>query len=190
MYILAFFMCGMLAAVMVAAAALFLIRRHTRSRDKLNNLTAPDTEASKDYQELCRARMATKSQQDKPEPLHVGQRVASLSRESEGSNNSPSSRSSTSSWSEEPALTNMDISTGHMVLSYMEDHLKNKDRLEQEWVGLCAYEAEPCAITLALKPENANKNRYPDILPYDHARLVLNDLTNISGSDYINASTI
>nr|CAD7402735.1 unnamed protein product [Timema cristinae] len=174
----------------VAAAALYLIRRHMRSRDKLNNLTAPDTEASKDYQELCRARMATKSQQDKPEPLHVGQRIASLSRESEGSNNSPSSRSSTSSWSEEPALTNMDISTGHMVLSYMEDHLKNKDRLEQEWVGLCAYEAEPCAITLALKPENANKNRYPDILPYDHARLVLNDLTNISGSDYINASTI
>nr|CAD7262760.1 unnamed protein product [Timema shepardi] len=208
MYILVFFMCGMLAAVMVAAAALYLIRRHTRSRDKLNNLTAPDTEASKDYQELCRARMATKSQQDKPEPLHVGQRIASLSRESEGSNNSPSSRSSTSSWSEEPALTNMDISTGHMVLllscvcgtltsvlfvrqqSYMEDHLKNKDRLEQEWVGLCAYEAEPCAITLALKPENANKNRYSDILPYDHARLVLNDLTNISGSDYINASTI
>nr|CAD7198186.1 unnamed protein product [Timema douglasi] len=190
MYILVFFMCGMLAAVMVAAAALYLIRRHTRSRDKLNNLTAPDTEASKDYQELCRARMATKSQQDKPEALHVGQRIASLSRESEGSNNSPSSRSSTSSWSEEPALTNMDISTGHMVLSYMEDHLKNKDRLEQEWVGLCAYEAEPCAITLALKPENANKNRYSDILPYDHARLVLNDLTNISGSDYINASTI
>jgi receptor-type tyrosine-protein phosphatase N len=47
---------------------------------------------------------------------HVEKRLASLSRESEGSNNSPSSRSSTSSWTEEPALTNMDISTGHMVL--------------------------------------------------------------------------
>lgn len=47
---------------------------------------------------------------------HVDARLASLSRESEGSNNSPSSRSSTSSWTEEPALTNMDISTGHMVL--------------------------------------------------------------------------
>ncbi|KAJ4431133.1 Receptor-type tyrosine-protein phosphatase N2 [Periplaneta americana] len=92
--------------------------------------------------------------------------------------------------SEEPALTNMDISTGHMVLSYMEDHLKNKDRLEQEWVALCAYEAEPCATTIAQKAENMKKNRYPEVLPYDHARVVLNDLANISGSDYINASTI
>ncbi|KAJ4431134.1 Receptor-type tyrosine-protein phosphatase N2 [Periplaneta americana] len=84
----------------------------------------------------------------------------------------------------------MDISTGHMVLSYMEDHLKNKDRLEQEWVALCAYEAEPCATTIAQKAENMKKNRYPEVLPYDHARVVLNDLANISGSDYINASTI
>ncbi|XP_069677518.1 receptor-type tyrosine-protein phosphatase N2 isoform X2 [Periplaneta americana] len=190
LYVATFLLCGVIAAVLIAATALFVIRRHARSREKLQNLTAPDTEASKDYQELCRARMATKTQQEKPEPIHVGQRIASLSRESEGSNNSPSSRSSTSSWSEEPALTNMDISTGHMVLSYMEDHLKNKDRLEQEWVALCAYEAEPCATTIAQKAENMKKNRYPEVLPYDHARVVLNDLANISGSDYINASTI
>jgi hypothetical protein len=49
-------------------------------------------------QDLCRARMATKTHPDKPEPIHVGQRIAGLSRESEASNNSPSSRSSTSSW--------------------------------------------------------------------------------------------
>ena len=72
----------------------------------------------------------------------------------------------------------------------MEDHLKNKDRLEQEWLALCAYEAEPCATTIALNSENSSKNRYEDVVPYDHARVVLNDLTNLSGSDYINASTI
>ena len=33
----------------------------------------------------------------------------------------------------------------------MEDHLKNKQRLEQEWVALCGYEAEPCATTIAFK---------------------------------------
>lgn len=74
--------------------------------------------------------------------------------------------------------------------SYMEDHLKNKDRLEQEWIALCAYEAEPCATTVALKSENEKKNRYNDVLPYDHARVVLNELANVTGSDYINASTI
>ena len=52
---------------------------------------------------------------------------------------------------EEPSATAMDISTGHMVLSYMEDHLKNKHRLEQEWVGLCAYEAEPNSTAIAFK---------------------------------------
>lgn len=72
----------------------------------------------------------------------------------------------------------------------MEDHLKNKDRLEQEWVALCAYEAEPCATTIALLLENSKKNRYSDLLPYDHARVILNELSNVSGSDYINASTI
>jgi len=84
----------------------------------------------------------------------------------------------------------MDISTGHMVLAYMEDHLKNKQRLEQEWVALCGYEAEPCATTIAFKAENKKKNRYPDKLPYDHNRVILNALLNKGSSDYVNASTI
>ena len=91
---------------------------------------------------------------------------------------------------EEPNSTNMDISTGHMVLAYMEDHLKNKQRLEQEWVSLCGYEAEPCATTAAFKAENKKKNRYPDKLPYDHNRVILNAMVNASDSDYINASSI
>lgn len=72
----------------------------------------------------------------------------------------------------------------------MEDHLKNKDRLDQEWVALCAYEADPAAVDAATQPNNIKKNRYENILPYDHSRVILNDLTNIAGSDYINASTI
>jgi len=76
------------------------------------------------------------------------------------------------------------------VKSYMEDHLKKKDRLDREWEALCAYEADPCSTNAANLPQNAKKNRYPDILPYDHSRVILNDLANISGSDYINANTI
>lgn len=47
----------------------------------------------------------------------------------------------------------------------MEDHLKNKDRLDREWEGLCAYEAELCATTAATLPPNIKKNRYTDVLP-------------------------
>jgi len=106
--------------------------------------------------------------------------------------NSEGSRTSSTSsqWNEEPGVTTMDISTGHMVLNYMEDHLNNKQRLEQEWVGLCAYEAEPSATTVAFKVENRKKNRYPDKLPYDHNRVLLNALVNSDNSDYINASTV
>ena len=91
---------------------------------------------------------------------------------------------------DEPASNSMDISTGHMVLAYMEDHLKNKQRLEQEWVGLCGYEAEPNSTAVAFKAENKKKNRYPDKLPYDHNRVILNALVNATNSDYINASTV
>lgn len=41
-----------------------------------------------------------------------------------------------------------------------------------------------------LQQENIRKNRYVNALPYDHARVILNALSNVNGSDYINASTI
>lgn len=74
--------------------------------------------------------------------------------------------------------------------SYMEDHLKNKDRLDREWKGLLAYEADTCFTIAGQLAQNTKKNRYPDILPYDHSRVILNDSCNSSKSDYINASTI
>ena len=52
-----------------------------------------------------------------------------------------------------------------VLQSYMEDHLKNKDRLEREWEALCAYEADPSNTAVAEDQSNARKNRYGDILP-------------------------
>ncbi|XP_051530859.1 receptor-type tyrosine-protein phosphatase epsilon-like isoform X1 [Myxocyprinus asiaticus] len=42
----------------------------------------------------------------------------------------------------------------------------------------------------ANKEENKEKNRYPNILPYDHSRVVLTPIDVVPGSDYINASYI
>lgn len=190
LFILTFVLCGGVVGIMVAVAVAYIIRRHAKSKEKLQNITHPDTEASQDYQDLCRQRMASKTS-EKPEPVHVSQspkKVRSLSQ-GEGQASS-SSHSSTSSWNEEPVTSNMDISTGHMILAYMEDHLTNKDRLDREWEALCAYEAEPCSTSAATLPQNIKKNRYTGILPYDHSRVILNELSNVSGSDYINASTI
>ncbi|XP_020282102.1 receptor-type tyrosine-protein phosphatase N2 isoform X2 [Pseudomyrmex gracilis] len=177
--------CGVAAAIGCAVVTLIIARRTAKYRAKLVGLTTPDPEASKDYQDLCRARMQAKQPNEKVE----SPRITSLSREQEP-NNASSNRSSTSSWSEEPTISNMDISTGHMVLSYMEDHLKNKDRLDQEWAAICACRADPSFTEVAMNDENIELNRPRSVIPYDHSRVVLNDLANAHNSDYINASTI
>lgn len=175
------------AAVIVIFVTLILIRRHDKKRDKLGGLQSGISGAescTKDYQDLCRSRMSGKGNTSEQAS---GGRITSLAKEND---RPPSSRSSTSSWSEEPALTNMDISTGHMVLSYMEDHLRNKGRLQREWEALCRYEAEPSARDAALQPQCSTLNRPNAPLPFDHSRVVLNHLANAEGLDYINASTI
>ncbi|XP_051938053.1 protein tyrosine phosphatase receptor type Na isoform X2 [Hippocampus zosterae] len=119
-------------------------------------------------------------------------RVSSVSSQfSDGPQHSPSStHSSTPSWSEEPAQSNMDISTGHMILSYMEDHLRNKDRLQKEWEALCSYQADPSSVAAAQTPSNMAKNRQAESLPYDHSRVKLKRELNPRKQDYINASFI
>ncbi|KAM9802712.1 protein tyrosine phosphatase receptor type Na isoform 2-T2 [Syngnathus typhle] len=119
-------------------------------------------------------------------------RVSSVSSQfSDGPQHSPSStHSSTPSWSEEPAQSNMDISTGHMILAYMEDHLRNKDRLQKEWEALCSYQADPSSVGAAQTPNNMAKNRQAESLPYDHSRVKLKRDVNPRKQDYINASFI
>nr|XP_032812886.1 receptor-type tyrosine-protein phosphatase N2-like [Petromyzon marinus] len=178
-----------------------------KRRSEYTSLDAePGAHATADYQELCRQRVASRSCERaepllRPQAAHVS-RVSSVSSQhsdpgvagvagvTAAAALSPSPRSSVSSWSEEPASSSLDITTGHMILSYMEDHLRNRHRLEREWVALCAYQAEPNARSVAQRAPNAAKNRDSNVLPYDHARVVLKTEGNISGSDYINASPI
>lgn len=48
--------------------------------------------------------------------------------------------------------------------AYMEDHLKNKNRLESEWEALCAYQAEPNASTIGRRDGNIKKNRTSTVI--------------------------
>lgn len=72
----------------------------------------------------------------------------------------------------------------------MEEHLKNTEKLDEEWAALCSYEPDPCSTAIAEAEGNSECNRTDAALPYDHSRVVLNDLANPNNSDYINASTI
>ncbi|XP_068113436.1 receptor-type tyrosine-protein phosphatase epsilon isoform X2 [Hyperolius riggenbachi] len=46
------------------------------------------------------------------------------------------------------------------------------------------------SFEVANRDENKEKNRYPNILPYDHSRVVLTPMEGCACSDYINASYI
>ncbi|KAK1790652.1 hypothetical protein P4O66_014514, partial [Electrophorus voltai] len=154
--------------VLLISTVIYCVRHrsHHKLKEKLTNLsTDPATEATATYQELCRQRMAVKPQVERAEPRHSS-RINSISSQlSDGPIPSPSARTSISSWSEEPAHSNMDISTGHMILSYMEDHLKNKNRLEKEWEALCAYQAEPNTCSIGQRDSNTKKNRISTVIP-------------------------
>ncbi|XP_078088676.1 receptor-type tyrosine-protein phosphatase N2 [Mustelus asterias] len=180
--------------VLVASGVIYCLRHrsHQKLKEKLGTLghdATSGSDATSAYQELCRQRMAVKTS-ERPEPAHAS-RVSSISSQfSDGPQPSPSTRSSTSSWCEEPVQSNMDISTGHMILTYMEDHLRNKNRLVKEWEALAAYQAEPNTSSIADREENEKKNRSQLVVPYDHSRITLKVESSHSNSDYINASPI
>eukprot|EP00063_Salmo_salar_P020146 XP_013994981.1 PREDICTED: receptor-type tyrosine-protein phosphatase N2-like isoform X1 [Salmo salar] len=178
-----------IVAVLLASTVVYCLRHHShhKLKEKLTNLgTDTGSDATSTYQELCRQRMSVKQPAERPEPMHS---VAPQFGDG-GPIVSPSARSSTSSWSEEPVHSNMDISTGHMILFYMEDHLKNQNRLEKEWEALCAYQAEPNASTTGLGARNTKKNRSNAVVAYDHSRITLKVENSQGSSDYINASPI
>ncbi|TRY66343.1 hypothetical protein DNTS_024333 [Danionella cerebrum] len=182
-----------ITGVLLASSVVYCLRHrsHHKLKEKLTNLgSEPSTDATATYQELCRQRMAVKPPVEKPDPIQSSRINSVSSQLSEGPMPSPSARTSTPSWSEEPAHSNMDISTGHMILAYMEDHLKNKNRLESEWEALCAYQAEPSASTVGQRDGNIKKNRTNTVIAYDHSRITLKVENNQGNSDYINASPI
>ncbi|XP_028288776.1 receptor-type tyrosine-protein phosphatase N2 [Parambassis ranga] len=189
-------LCMLFILVALAVSATFFCirqRSHLHMKEKLASLgTDTSTDATATYQELCRQRMAIRTSErvERPETLRHSRLNSVSSQFSDGPAASPSTRSSTSSWCEEPVPSNMDISTGHMILSYMEDHLKNKNRLEREWEALCSYQAEPSACSVGQGEQNSKRNRSDAVVVYDHSRITLKAENNHGNSDYINASPI
>lgn len=208
----------LLVIVVTLVTCCLRVYRH-RAEEKLVSGVASQP-LDDDYQELCRQHYASKSSEQSDsyknktlsptrEPLLTqAQPVQKLnyvmsentSAASTPGHNFPAESSATSSvrkssessisWSEEPITASLDISTGHAVLSYMEDHLCNRDRLNKEWEDICVYEAEGTKIYAATNPKNSRKNRTTAALPFDHNRVKLNVADNHVGSDYINASYI
>ncbi|VDD83059.1 unnamed protein product [Mesocestoides corti] len=92
----------------------------------------------------------------------VGTGGSEASTESMGTSSSSrvAQLNSTPTWGDEPVQMTLDVSTGHLILTYMEEHLRNRDRLDADWEEISTYESEeavPCEC--ARRPENVHKNR-------------------------------
>lgn len=160
-----------------------------------------DSSPTDEYQDLCRQRMEANSDKCSPISSTMCTNMSNINTPGISGINSSTINSTpiritneakndsdrNSSWAEESSKSfNIDIKTGHVILNFLEKHLMDKNRLNDEWKQLCNYEAEPNECEIGKQAENRPKNRNQDSLPYDHCRVKLKE----SESDYINASYI
>ncbi|XP_066481346.1 tyrosine-protein phosphatase non-receptor type 22 [Tiliqua scincoides] len=80
-------------------------------------------------------------------------------------------------------------------LEKLQSRKLNREEFTSEFLKLkrqsATYKADKIYPTAASeKPENISKNRYKDILPYDHSRVKLSLITSDKDSHYINANFI
>jgi receptor-type tyrosine-protein phosphatase N len=130
------------------------------------------------YEELCRQRM---SGQDASIAVKIG------------GGRKTSKQSSTSSWPDESLLqsSNLDISTGHVLLEFLREHLDKPGEISNQWKSLADYVNRFGQLAAANEEMNKEKNFDWSILPYDDSAVTLQSPSSSGdGSHYINASKI
>ncbi|KFM78750.1 Receptor-type tyrosine-protein phosphatase T, partial [Stegodyphus mimosarum] len=73
------------------------------------------------------------------------------------------------------------------LLQYLKNNVQN-NKIKDEFLRLPKGQIYPC--NTAKMSRNKPKNRYGNILPYDHSRVILDAIDNDPHSDYIHASYI
>ncbi|CAI5446471.1 unnamed protein product [Caenorhabditis angaria] len=97
-----------------------------------------------------------------------------------------SKSSSTSSWCEETSGPTIDISTGHVVLNFLQEYLSEPTKIEAQWNGIKDYRNEERTKVKANKFENQNRT----IQPFDDNIVEIDGKTPESDDYYLNASFI
>ncbi|RTG88411.1 receptor-type tyrosine-protein phosphatase N [Schistosoma bovis] len=87
--------------------------------------------------------------------------------------------------SSEPIPCSIDVPTGHIILSYMEKHLQDRNQLTDDWNSIDKYVSEENILYEEGKnPKNQFRNRECAPIPYEQSRVKLRSGDN----DYINGS--
>ncbi|CAJ0597157.1 unnamed protein product [Cylicocyclus nassatus] len=165
MFMPVLFVCAFTITALLSVLAVHLVkqRRHYYNNN-IQNIDDIEGKSSLAYQELCRQRIA----QDPP-----GSGRASKS-------------SSTSSWGEEAIQqSGIDISTGHVILNFLQECLADPTKIEAQWDAIRDYRNTDKHTTIGT--EHPNRNR--SVVPFDES-LVPVDSWEEGKKEYLNASFI
>ncbi|CAG9532356.1 unnamed protein product [Cercopithifilaria johnstoni] len=159
---------------LVAVMTIHQIREHRKKRYKsiIPNLDSQKycNNALLAYQDLCRYQMSSH------EPANIA-------------DSRTNNHSNTTSWVDEPVgQSSLDISTGHVILSFLRDYLNDTSKIEEQWKTLNEYSNPNGISSIAREEENINKNRNQTCLPYDDTLVSIRHL--VKDSAFINASAI
>ncbi|CAP28697.1 Protein CBR-IDA-1 [Caenorhabditis briggsae] len=154
------FVCAFTVTALGLVAAVQIARSRRHYKDNIQQIAEQlDGKTSFAYQDLCRQR-------------------------ADGGRASKSS--STSSWCEETAAPTIDISTGHVVLNFLQEYLSEPTKIEAQWNGIKDYHNEERTKTKAEKFAAQNRT----ILPFDDNIVDIDGKTAENEEFYLNASFI
>jgi len=139
------FICAFTITALLSVLAVHFVRQRRHYKNNLQHMSEGLAEkGSLAYQELCRQRISS----------DPGVQAAGRASKS----------SSTSSWCEESGIApSLDISTGHVILNFLQEHLSDPSKIEAQWDSIKNYRDETkTTITANSHPES---NRA--VKPYD-----------------------
>ena len=163
--------CALTIMTLISVLAVHLVKNRRNNNFKSNLPEVIDNlegKAATAYEDLCRQRM---NNQDVPTGVTIG--------------GPPMKSGSTSSWPDESLYQscNLDISTGHVIMSFLQEHLDNPGKIADQWNSVSGYFNTSSITTIALEPSNIEKNRDRTVLPYDDNVVTISE-------GYVNASKI
>ncbi|GMT19425.1 hypothetical protein PFISCL1PPCAC_10722, partial [Pristionchus fissidentatus] len=142
----------------VLAVHLYKRRRGNYAANIRQLADAVDGKSDSVYQELCRQRMSQ-------DPIQ-------------------SKTSSTSSWVEDEKAA-IDISTGHVLLNFLQSSLSDPAKIDSQWEAIKDYRDKTKSTATAER--NASGNRA--VIPYDETLVTISsDEQSTSAEEYLNAS--
>ncbi|CAD6188203.1 unnamed protein product [Caenorhabditis auriculariae] len=161
----ALFVCVFTITALVIVAAAHLVKSRRHSKNNIQQMADQlDGKSSFAYQDLCRQRASM--------DISNGGRA--------------SKSSSTSSWCDETAAPPaIDISTGHVVLNFLQECLSEPTKMEAQWNAIKDYKNVQRATTRAVQFAQHNRS----ILPFDD-NIVEVDGASQGEDGYLNASFI